>query len=373
MDHPGKEIFEKASQQIMSDISGKNLEILSRYAKEKGAELSVDRSFEHLLFKVLGPSLMHGYESIPKVKPLPKVIFEVIEKNELNAHAIKTDVDDTYIIFVCKRLITDIELILEELINFEGNPEKERHKSDKTWMRGLFHQLIFEHELSHIFNGHLDYLANEFGLNNIEEKQNEEDAEKLNFVKQTLEMDADCCALSRLYGWLNNMSKANLPEEMNEHCSEESRNIVTSYSDIMMCFYILNKFYFNLNELTEKEGERARATPRERIMASFGNLILYIKTYNIPLNLKSLMSEINRKLILVEDLLYEVYGTPKNSEMWQDKEYLNHTEITRKILMNWEKIQPKLMKYNYIPIVEQSRELTVGDWYRKELEKCEEE
>jgi len=343
------ETLGKSSQQILSDIMGDNLELLTKYAKKINTELTVDRSFEYLLFKILGPSLIQGYQKIPLIKPLPNVIFEIVEKNELNAFAIKTDKTETYIIFVCKRLITDIDFFIEELINWEKNPEKDRHKSDKYWMRGLFHQLILEHELSHIFNGHLDYLSNDFNLKNIQESRNTE------------------IPLSRLYGWLNNFSILKLPKEVEEHCTEESRKLITSYSDLIMCFYVLNKFYFNLNELNQEIGEKGRSTPRERVMASFGNLILYIKTFEVKVNLKSLMHEINRKLQMVEELFYDIYGTPTNNEMWTNDKYFNHTEVTKDILMNWENIQPELSKYNYIPIAEQKRNLIIGDWYKKQI------
>lgn len=352
---PNSEILYKDYEEILSDIQGENLKILASYAKKKNSQLVVDSTFEYLMFKVLGRSLMRGYKEIPRLKPLPKVLIEIIDKNELNAYAIKTEIENTYIIFVCKRLITDINLFIDELINCKNNPERERHKNDKSWIRGLFHQLILEHELSHIFNGHLDYLSNEFDLGSIEEKSNSKIKKEIRFIKQTLEMDADCCGLSRIYGWLNNLSKSKLPKEFEQFSSIESRNLVTSYSDVIMCFYILNKFYFDLIELNEEIGQTGKQTPRERVMGSFGNLILYIKTFRININLKMLMVEINRKLKLVEEIFYQVYGTPKNEELWTNKNYFRETDVTIDILMNWENIQPILSKYNYIPIAERKR------------------
>ena len=341
--------------ELIDSIFNADFELIDKYAMPRGG-IYAESSIDFLNFKILGTALMKGYQSVDFVRPIPKVYFEIVRDNNLNATAIKTFKEDTFLVFVNYGLIKQIDIFIDEFIKFEIIDDKSHYSENRNWLRVIFHQVIIEHELSHIFNGHLGFLSELNKISLIDENRDEDKGKVLKFTMQTLEMDADCTALSRLYGWLNNISKT--PD--NKLVSNDAKTLVQSFSDVMMAFYAINKFYFDLTSLSKEAGESTHSKPRERIMASFGNLLLTIKTYNFDVNVEKLISEVLRKIRLVEDVFFESYGVPRNTAFWEDKKYLNHTDFTLKVLGNWENIQPKILKHNYLPIVEQKRDLSLN-------------
>ena len=354
-----EEHIEKVGMEILKSIQPPSDEIVQKYIEPRGGIYSSD-SMEFLHLKTLGPSLMRGYQEIPRVRELPKVSFEVVKSAELNAVAIKTDIENDYLVLLNSGLIREINSFIDLFINSELNQYKEEYQQNKEWLRGLFNQIVIEHELSHIFNGHLGLLSKIWKNQTIEEQRNEAIQKELKFMLQTLEMDADCTGLSRLYGWLHYMSKL----KSNPMVSPFALNLTQSFSDIVMAFYAINKFFYDLTSLSKEVGSSTHLTPRERFSGSLGNVLLTIKTYGYDVNPVELMNEIFKKISWVEKIFADEYGIPLNQEFWDNKEYTNHTDVTLKVLHNWVNVQPNLLDFNYIPIVGIERDLKIEDWMK---------
>jgi len=94
-------------------------------------------------------------------------------------------------------------------------------------------------------------------------------------------------------------------------------------------------------------------------MASFGNVLLIIDKLNFHIDIKTMLNEIMKKIKWAEEIFYIEYGIPYNKDLWEDKEYLNHTDYTKQILLNWEHIRPQLLEFNYIPLVAQNHDLKI--------------
>ena len=353
-----KESIEKFGEKLIKSINPLEQELIDKYIIPRGG-IHSENTLEYAMIKTLIPSLMIGYENIPRVRPLPKVNFEVVKNANLNAIAIKTEKENDYLVLVNSGLIKEIISFIEFFINSDHNLYKKEYETNKNWFRSLFYQVIIEHEFSHIFNGHLGLIQEVWQNQTIEEQRDESKKQEYKFLLQTLEMDADCTGLSRLYGWLINHAKI----ENHPMVTDFARNPIQSFSDLIMSFYVINKFYYDLTSLSKDIGQSTHLTPRERIMGSFGNVLLAIKTYRFDINPKDLMDETIKKINWVENIFLEEYGIPYNQEFWENEEYLHHTEVTLKVLHNWTNIQPGLLKHNYIPIVGVERDLKINDWY----------
>jgi len=222
--------------QLASSFQPTEQGLIDKHIIPKGGVYKED-SFNFLQLTMLLPSIMIGYRAIENAKPLPKVYFEVVNNNILNATAIKTSIDNTYLILMNKGLFKEIEDFIEKFLHFRGNEYREYYVDSKDWISGLFNQIIIEHELSHIFNGHLDLIEKLFKEAQIDENRNDGTDVEFNFLMQTLEMDADCTALSRLYGLLYNHAK--IPNHSLVHDFLKAPE--QSFSDLIMCFYVTNK------------------------------------------------------------------------------------------------------------------------------------
>lgn len=212
--------------------------------------------------------------------------------------------------------------------------------------------------MSHIFNGHLGLLSEIWKNQTIEEQRDKAIQKELKFTLRTLEMDADCTGLSRLYGWLHNLSKM----ESIPMVTPIALNLPQSFSDTVMAFYTINKFFYDLTSLSKKVGSSTHLTPRERFSGSLGNVLLTIKTYGYDINPIELMNEIFKKIAWADRIFADEYGVPFKQEFWDNKEYTNHTNVTLEVLHNWVNVQPNLLNYNYIPIVGIERDLKIEDW-----------
>lgn len=319
--------------------------IIYKYSEKRGG-IFQDKGMDSMLFRICCPSVIDGYKRLATERPIPKILFEIIDNNEPNAIAIKHD-DNTYLIFVTKRILSEITEFIEGLIELETNELKKHHEQFQNELKGIFFQIIIEHELSHILHGHLDYLEEIREMSFVEENQSNELKPEVKKDCQTLEMDADCAALSRIYGWLNNIGDSNL-----ESVSKYYKNKNETFTDVIMCFYVLNKIFFNLSRMTKVAGESTHLTPRERIIIIVDNLFANIDKYKYDVNLEQIKKGVMGKISLVEEIFHERYGTPYNAELFLDTaKYFAKSEFLIENLKHWDDIKPSLTKYNIIPLI----------------------
>lgn len=323
----------------------KDYDIIYQYSEKRGGVLQ-DTNMDSMLFRICCPSVIDGYSQLGTLRPIPKILFEILDNTEPNATAIKHD-DARYLILVNKRILNEITEFMAGLIELDSNQFKEHHSKCQNEIKGIFFQIVIEHELSHILHGHLDYLEEVRELNFVEEVT--ETVLNIETKKdcQTLEMDADCAALSRIYGWLNNIGNSN-----SERVSDYYKNKDETFTDAVMCFYMLNKMFFNLSTLTKAAGDSTHLTPRERVIIIVENLFANIDKYKYDVDIEQIKKGVMGKISLVEEVFHDRYGTPYNAELFLDTvKYFEKSEFLLENLKHWDDIKPSLEKYNIIPLI----------------------
>lgn len=332
-----KNDVDKYNSELDEDISKIDYSLLEKYAENKGGLLP-DFWFEYPQFEDQGPILMKGYKTLNSFRDLPNVYFGILNNSNLNASAVKTKVNETFLVYINSGLLNEICLFINE---FNEWNKDQFYKQNSNWLFTLFMNIVMEHELSHIFYGHLNYIEAEFGKHEFTKTHSDK---SINFIVQTLEMNADCFGLSRIYGWLVNISEMKDIPKVKGYRYE----IIEGFSDVIMAFYCLNKFYFDLNTLTIQPGKTKHLTPRERIIIAFGNLYAAVEGLRPEINIDDVIKKSISKLEWVDIVFNEAYGTPKNEEFWKDKSsYLNQTDFITSLLENWENINKDLKKHTY--------------------------
>ena len=304
-----------------------------------------DNKYYHL--KLLFNALVLGYSKIEFVRTMPPIFLEIVNSVKLNAKA--TLNKPFYFILVYKGILDEVEYFLDSVKQDENFNDLNQKTDDQDYshrLRVLIHNVLLEHELSHILNGHLDYLDQLNSNYGIDESNKESSNNELNSIIQTMEMDADCTALSRLYAWLNQHSTRNMIDA-NYFASRED-----TFSDLLMSFYLLNKFYFDLSSYNTKLGTQKSLTPKERISIIFSNLLANITRYKYDVDLELLLSKYVDKIFYLEEWFNKEQGVPINAELLKN-EIFKETELNKLTVMNWKKVRPELLKYNYIDLVKE--------------------
>jgi len=322
-------------------ISNINYELLAKHAKNYGGLLSNFRD-EFPNFEEQGPILIEGYKNLNYIKKLPEVHFGIVDSLDFNARAIKSEIDNQYIILLNKGLLKEFDSIN---LGIQNISKDKFYIQNPLWLTILFQNLVFEHELSHVLYGHLDWLKEIRSLNLLSEDNKSENLNpKLNYKIQTLEMIADNFSQARIYGWLNNIAT----NQLIPHIPNYRYQILESLSDSMMCFYALNKLYFNLKLETETKGKNTHLTPRERIVISFHHILTGTKKLEIDIDKDKLIEKSIDKIKMIELFFRDEFGTPMNADFWDSKNrYLKLNEFCLSLLNNWKAIKPELNKYTY--------------------------
>lgn len=292
--------------------------------------------------------LIQGYSKIEFIKPMPQIFFEIVDSQILNARA--TSNDGFYMILIYKGILEEIDVFVDSAEKDENFKTFKQANDNQTYglrLKNLIHQILIEHELSHILNGHLDYLNELNSTKAISESNTEQTSNiEVNAIIQTMEMDADCTALSRLYAWLNQHSI------MNHKDSNYFANREETFSDLLAAFYLLNKFYFDLSSFNKEMGTQKSLTPKERTSLAFHNMVANIEHYKYEVNLESLIEKFINKLFFLEEWFNKEQGVPFNQELLKN-EIFQQTEMNKLTLLKWKEIRPNLLKYNYIKLVDE--------------------
>ena len=125
-----EEHIKKVGMEILKSIKQLADEIVQKYINPIGGIYS-DNSMKFMHLKTLGPSLMHGYQEIPRVRELPNISFEVVNNPELNAVAIKTDLQDDYLVLLNNGLVREINSFIDFFINSGLNEYADEYQKNK--------------------------------------------------------------------------------------------------------------------------------------------------------------------------------------------------------------------------------------------------
>lgn len=221
----------------------------------------------------------------------PYVNLYAVDNKEINAFASK--IEDDYFIGIYIGVIQKLDGYIKEFVEdeaFEKVPEI--GKCDprtilKTLTNNCIEFLLF-HEFFHIMNGHCD-LMNEYGCSELFETNSS--CEKNGMVRQTLEFDADCCAIASIVNEYFR-SSFSIIESMERTYGLTGRpnlnSTVQFITGLLVSTYILNhllnsKIYIDSNITEEKLEQMTHPLPGIRlqyIWANIGTILLDNNIYD---------------------------------------------------------------------------------------------
>jgi hypothetical protein len=208
---------------------------------------------------------------------------------------------------------------------------------------------IFEHELSHILFGHVDFLNEKYGLNRLSEIQGDDSPLLRNLDLQTMEMDADCTSIARCCNLAINV--VNKPSRIHPDYHKFYSNIYSSFSDINFAICNVLLLFGDGNYKDTTIGKNSHPDPRIRQLmatATFESISKQWDELEIDYNrLKDLLL----KGVKDANLAYEyLTGNKINKDVFK-LEYYAHHPLVQAVLDNWKySIREKLEKHTFKPL-----------------------
>lgn len=296
--------------------------------------------------------IISGYKLLNfDYKPCPKIIIDIV--NDMSCNAFAGRVNDTYIIGINIGLIKELESIFTAIMNNEKlfSNIKEEEKRDNYFLHLFFlvTDFIAEHELSHILNGHVDWIANKFGLNRITEINLSPKITHENFDFQTLEMDADCTALTRLCGWSKNMIDRSIPLPIVKDFFVDYYSILT---DTFLSISAMIKIFGDGDYSETRIGKSTHPNPRLRQLYILYTLFSINIHFNMKLDSKILSRKLYKAFEEMENVSKFTNDESINPEVFKPEYYQNNPLITA-VKNNWKtKMKEELKKYSFIKLAE---------------------
>lgn len=207
---------------------------------------------------------------------------------------------------------------------------------------------LVAHELTHIINGHIDYLNEKSDISEYEERifvYNENDV----LTRQTLEMDADSLAVSK---GLANAIRRHLGEQK---VSEDRKPFYSSFNDTVfnwgLAVLSMIRVWVECNVYkTVNSKILTHPHPRLRQVMILATVHEYLLNY-YPVQYKDFEKEIFGEIIKTVELTYNSV-TGKNIDK---DEFLraikSGEEYVPKVLQHWENIRKDLLKNSYVELV----------------------
>ncbi len=313
------------------------------------------------------------------LRSFPKIHYDFVDNNEINAFA--TKVQDNYVIGVHKAtMIILFDLFSKMLSHPEilieiGNINEETEYTIKTDyytnLKSMFNKdfdlskirnpvnierqlyawhlttlaldFIFEHELSHSMFGHVDYLADLFGINSFSEFQQFSPKDSLLLDLQTLEMDADSTALTRCSNWA--IGSVNHPKKMQAATHIFYKDNYQALSDLSFAVYNTIRLFGDGDYKNFTPGKSSHPNPRVRQMMINATFEAIIRINHPEIDHSKLLEMLIEKVELSENAYQLITGNIPNLESILyaiDNPLLKHLEA------NWKNnLRNTLEKYSY--------------------------
>lgn len=288
------------------------------------------------------------------VRPLPKIIYNFVDNDQINAFA--TKYNDIYVIAIYKGLLFKMMEVTARMVaneNIFSNLKDSEQRKHYAWhLCWLGMDFIFEHELSHIVNGHVDYLHDSHSVSVFHEFIMLNQAEKLvNHELQVFEMDADCTALSRLCIWAKNQTDAGVMKQtpiFGQFCPD----LIMVWGDIFIAMSIVFRL-FGDNRVTDTTTfSSSHPNPRIRQLILANTYRTINSEYDIGFKTEDLWSYINNRFHETEQAFEIVTGEKTNPDIFKAKYSTDHPALTQ-LQNTWEtSIRTTLMPYTYFPLAE---------------------
>lgn len=206
---------------------------------------------------------------------------------------------------------------------------------------------LLSHELSHILNGHLGYMKENFSMNVLEELETSVTPEMIS-IKQTFEMDADTIGASKI---ISNLCKRHLGIQS---FPPELTSFYTRKEDFLFMYVFAILTVFQIMDQSRvygvfKMGETEHPFPRVRMNYILSNLMGYLEKY-FPECLDEGLDKIMMGAYSETLKAYKkITGNPLETEKLKS-EIQEAGRFGALYLEVWSKIKPELVKNAFVEL-----------------------
>jgi hypothetical protein len=301
------------------------------------------------------------------LKPFPNIEFKISLSDEIKAGC-KLVSNNTYIIFISYASLVFIYDLFNRMFSYKnifkeiGNSEEEELEDPSLLNYGILEQkgifpknvtrkyfagmlidqalwFLFQHELSHIIFGHVDY--NIFNKNKLD-----------SLTRKTLELDADCHAMR----WLLDETIRLLNNNNNKDLYPLSIDKYIEYS-FLSAYTLMRLSYGRSQILVNYEFEQEQSSPthpswrlRQYIVIETG--LKHIKNNYSEIICPKIFPENVASIILKTEKAYETMTGNKPIDKIEDLPSIMHfsSPHVKKFLDHWKLIKPKLEPFSFIKL-----------------------
>jgi len=208
---------------------------------------------------------------------------------------------------------------------------------------------IFEHEISHIINGHIHYIKTIFDKSFTDNYNAELPLKVPLRTYQALEMDADCSAVNSCTIIAINNSNPN-----NDYPDKAMKNLFTSREgallDMFLAIYMTLRLMGDGRYRLEYVNHDVHAPNRVRQVQIMTTLIEYVdylnKEHNLNISLPYLEAKMYERARECERAYEVITGNTINFDAF-NKEYYAEHPLAGITLESWKKIRPDLMEFSF--------------------------
>jgi len=330
----GKALLLGSDKKLLNDYYYVN-DKLNKYYSDKKAVIITPNGSKNKTMKNLNNSL---------IRKAPDINIYITDKNDINAFAGK--IGDEYCIGILQGTFKSMRALFDYIVKDESFNSIERlGKVNKDIMVEKMNQtcldFLYMHEFFHIINGHCD-LIKKIGISELCEKNDEPDDTENGLVLQTLEYDADCCAISSIINeeirtYIMSLQAMELNPSLAAGYYDSFTNYVCQVVVSLYTFYhTLDSTLINMHNYTESELlKKKHPLAGLRIWYIIINIGCVISAWNIfdeeqIKNIVSEMMNILKKYIVLNN---DIVPARFIKEILVNDIYLDHLQ---KIHDNWE-------------------------------------
>lgn len=359
--------------------------IFNNITKPFGGRLTSKNEVENAIV-INGINMLTYYSKDPNlIKPFPKIIYDFVNSEDFNAFAMKST--NEYIIGINEAVIlilfnlfnrmlacndvlvhigdsseedysktvNDYYVSTKDLITkgyggkYESiEPKNKLRKYYAIHLTKLAMEFIFEHELSHILFGHVDYLNAKYGIRTYSEFNFKNVINADNLDIQTLEMDADCTALARCCALAKR--RVDNPNMVYSEFQIFYKNLYDSFSDIDFAICNVFRLFGDGDYQNVEPGKSSHPDPQVRQFSLLSTYYSIIENWQLDIDYKILFEKLIVGLKESHRAYEKLTGKKINLELYRPEFYVEHP-LNNALRDNWEnRMRNELLVYTFKPL-----------------------
>ena len=336
-------------EQIDKDIDFISKSLNEFYSDKKIVVIGNDKTVESTV-KNINDSLLRA---VPMIN-----VFE-FGNNKTNAFASK--IEEDYVIGVLRGTFSSLKKLFWSIVESDEFSEMPRLSVvNKNIMIEKLNQYCLDflkyHEFAHIINGHCDYIITR-GIKELCEDTNTTTDSGKGLILQTLEYDADCCAISSL---INEEIRGYIYIFQNMGVAPIAESFINSFESFL-CTVIISLYTLFQKLASTREYQNTELTKEKLEVMSHpvpGIRIVYI-IINIGCILNQWKIFDKNQISRLIDAMFEELGKYiKISEYVVPAYYIKYSlndliiEQIQKVHDNWKNTREDLQKFTYAKLAE---------------------